>query len=207
MNVAALGKMMTMMQPPATSQPKTQNAQQPGSQQSVQQGNQPQTFQQAWNQTLEVVKNENPQAFMNDMKALANVPLSPCHAPAWNSRPPGYGPPVAKAQAQQNAPNLNCPPQAPGPGEAITLAEAAQDLAISVTNLKWDSDWLRSHTHPSQTVAQELVRMNGMLAAIPPMALEMRKMTIAMGAMTSAVGSMTNSVGSTMGRFGSMWPF
>jgi PhoPQ-activated pathogenicity-related protein len=130
------------------------------------------------------------QQIVNDMKALANVPLSPCHSPPWSWGPSGYRPAAAKSQVPQN---LNCPPRAPEPGEAITLGEAAQDLAILVTNLKWDSDWLRRNTNPSQTVAQELVRMNGMLAAIPPMALEMRKMTIAIGAMTSAVGSMTNS--------------
>ena len=44
LNVATLGKMMTMMQAPAQSQSKNENAQPPGGQ--------PRNFQQAWDQTL-----------------------------------------------------------------------------------------------------------------------------------------------------------
>ena len=145
-------------------------------------------------------------ALTYSVSALANVPLSPCHAPAWGWGTRDHGPARSKAPAQQRSPDLNCPP-GETPQGPITLAELAQDLAILVTNLKSDSDWLRENTKPSLTVAQELDRMNGMLAAIPPMALDMRNMTVTMGAMTNAVGSMANSVGSTMGRFGSMWPF
>jgi hypothetical protein len=166
------------------------------------------------------------------LSQVAQIQLAPSH-----SRPWGWG--VSQRSGQPAVPPVPPPlgstppllPQVAAPimaagqpaaesqdrARPITLGEVVQDIAILVTNVKEDSDWLRQHKKPGDEVATELAKMNFILSAIPTMAAEMHQMNIAMAAvppmavemrkMNVSMGFMAQSVGSTMGRMGGLFPF